>query len=200
MNVLDAIEQRRSIKQFDPEHRFTEEELNTLLHAARRAPTAFNIQHPRFVVVRDVELRKKIRDLSWDQAQVTDASLLIILCADVQAWKKEPAKYWRNAPAPVRETLVSAIMGYYEGKEREQRDECMRSCGLAAQNIMLAAHSMGYATCPMDGFDFDKVAELISLPEDHLISMFVVAGKPLVDPKPRSGPLELQEQVVYDHF
>lgn len=200
MHVLDAIEQRRSIKAFDPDHRFTPEELETLLHAGRRAPTAFNIQHPRFVVLQDPELRRHIRELAWGQAQVTDASALFILCADLKAWEKDPARYWRNAPPAVQDTLVGAILGYYQGREMEQRDECMRSCGLAAQNMMLAAQAMGYASCPMDGFDFAKVGEAICLPEDHVISMFVAVGRPLEAPKPRSGPLDESEQVVYDRF
>ena len=53
----------------------------------------------------------------------------------------------------------------------------MRSCGIAAQTLMLVAKAMGYGSCPMDGFDFDTVAELINLPEDHVITMFVVIGK-----------------------
>ena len=58
--------------------------------------------------------------------------------------------------------MVPAIE-LYRGKEQVQRDEAMRSCGIAAQTLMLAAKSMGYDSCPMDGFDFDKVAELIKL-------------------------------------
>ena len=51
------------------------------------APLAFNIQHWRFVLVQDPELHKQVRAVAWDQAQVTDASLLIILCADLKAWE-----------------------------------------------------------------------------------------------------------------
>jgi nitroreductase len=52
MNTLEAIYQRRAIKQFDPEHRLTKEEETRLLEAAIQAPTSFNIQHWRFVIVR----------------------------------------------------------------------------------------------------------------------------------------------------
>ncbi len=200
MDVFEAITQRRSIRQFDPQHRLSEEELERLLEAGRLAPTAFNIQHPRFVVVRDPDLRREIQALSWDQAQVTEASVLIVVCADRMAWAKSPERYWRNAPADVRDLMTGAIQQYYTGNEQAQRDECMRSCGLAAQNIMLTAQAMGYASCPMDGFDFDKVGEVIGLPDDHLISMFVVVGKPLSGPKPRSGTIEAAEQVIHDRF
>ena len=63
----------------------------------------------------------------------------------------------------------------------------MRSCGMAAMTIMLAAKEMGYDTCPMDGFDFDAVGKLLNLPADHIPTMFVVVGKPLKEASPGSG-------------
>jgi nitroreductase len=76
----------------------------------------------------------------------------------------------------------------------------MRSAGIAAQTIMLAAKSMGYDTCPMDGFDFDAVAKLINLPDDHAVAMFVVVGKAVEPPKPRPALLPMDEVVITDHF
>lgn len=200
MNVLKAIKTRRAVKHFDPDHEMPESDLDTLLDAGRHAPTAFNIQHTRFLVVKDKALREKIRTLAWDQAQVTDASVLIVICADTKAWQKDPGRYWRLAPDEVREFMVGAIDQYYTGQEQAQRDEALRSCGLAAQNIMLAATELGYESCPMDGFDFKAVAEVIQLPADHLISMFVVVGKGTQPARGRSGPLDAQDQIFSDTF
>jgi nitroreductase len=200
MNVFEAIESRRAVKAFDPEHEMPADDFKKLMHAGRLAPTAFNIQHTRFLVVRDPELRKKIRDVSWDQSQVTDASVLIIVCADEKAWEKDPARYWRHAAQPVQDFMVPTIKDYYGNREMAQRDETMRSCGLAAQNLMLAAKGLGYDSCPMDGFDFDAVADMINLPDDHVISMFVTVGKGIKEPNPRSGPIEEDEQILFDRF
>lgn len=200
MNVSQAIEQRRSIKAYDPAHRMTEAEIQQLLSLAMLSPTAFNIQHWRFVVVTDPVLRHQIRAVSWNQAQVTDASLLIILTADLKAWEKDPARYWVNAPQPVSDYLVKAIHSYYTDQPLAQRDEGMRSCGMAAMTLMLAAKEMGYDTCPMDGFDFEAVSKLINLPEDHVPVMFVVVGKALEAAKPRGGQLAMDEVVIYNRF
>ncbi|HOQ88859.1 MAG TPA: nitroreductase family protein [Candidatus Hydrogenedentes bacterium] len=200
MHVFDAIEQRRSVKKFDPAHRMPEPELRRLLELAMLSPTAFNIQNWRFMVVQDPELRRKIRTVAWDQAQVTDASALIIVCADLKAWEKDPGRYWRNAAPEVQQMLVGMIDAYYRGKDQVQRDEAMRSCGIAAQTLMLAAKAMGYDTCPMDGFDFDAVAELIGLPPDHVISMMIAVGKPLAPAWPRSGPIAYEEAVIINRF
>ncbi len=200
MNVTEAIVKRRSVKVYDPQHRITEEEISMLMSLAMLSPTAFNIQNWRFVLVTDASLRKDIRAVSWDQAQVEEASLLVVLTADLKAWAKQPERYWKNAPKPVQDYLIPAIGQYYDGKESVQRDEAMRSCGMAAMTIMLAAKEMGYDTCPMDGFDFDAVAKLLNLPADHTPAMFVVIGKALKEAQPRGGQLTMDEVVIYNKF
>lgn len=200
MNVNEAIQTRRAIKQYDPNHQMSEAEIEQLMSLAMLSPTAFNIQNWRFVLVSDTELRKQIRAASWDQAQVTDASLLVILTADLKAWEKEPSRYWKDAPQPVRDYLVPAISQYYTGREQVQQDEAMRSCGMAAMTLMLAAKAMGYDSCPMDGFDFDAVGKLINLPQDHTIAMFVVIGKGTKDAWPRGGQLPMDEVIITNKF
>lgn len=200
MNVSQAIVERRSVKAYDPTHKMTEQEIAKLMSLAMLSPTAFNIQNWRFVVVDDPALRKEIRKVSWDQAQVEEASLLIVLTADLKAWAKHPERYWVNAPKPVQDYLVPAIGQYYEGLEQVQRDEAMRSCGMAAMNIMLSAKEMGYDTCPMDGFDFDAVAKLLNLPADHTPAMFVVVGKALKQAMPRGGQLAMDKVVIQNKF
>lgn len=200
MKTIESIRSRRSVKHFDANHKMTATEVNEILSLATLSPTAFNIQNWRFVVVDDADLRKQIREVSWGQAQVTDTSLFIVLCADLKAWEKEPGRYWANAPEEVQEFMLPAIDNYYRGKDQVQRDEAMRSCGIAAQTLMLAAKALGYDSCPMDGFDFDKVAQLIHLPEDHVIAMFVAIGKGTKEAWPRPGQLGLNDVVIKNTF
>ncbi len=200
MDVFTAIESRRSIKNFDPSHRMTDEEISKLLSAAVLSPTAFNIQHWRFVLVKDVATREKIRAVSWMQPQITEASLFMVLCADLKAWEKQPERYWRNAAPEVREGIVGAIDSYYSERAQVQRDEAMRSCGMAAQTLMLAAKAMGYDSSPMDLSDFDEVANIIHLPQDHVIAMFIAIGKATRAAWPRAGQLAVEEVVFSNGF
>ena len=200
MKTIEAIRSRRSVKHFDASHNMTTDKVNEILSLAILAPTAFNIQNWRFVVVDDDDLISKIREVAWGQAQVTDSSLFIILCADLKSWEKEPERYWRTAPKEVQEFMLPAIDNYYREKDQVQRDEAMRSCGIAAQTIMLAAKSLGYESNAMDGFDFEKVAELINLPEDHVIAMFVAIGKGTQDAWPRGGQLSLEDVIIKNTF
>jgi len=200
MNTFEAIEQRRAVKHYDPNHEMTNDEVNQLLSAVLLSPTSFNIQNWRFVLVKDKPLREKLREAAWNQAQVTDASLVVVLCGNKNSWSQEPDRYWRNAPDDVREFLVAGIKNFYDGKEQEQRDEIHRSCGIAAQTLMLSAKAMGYDSCPMVGFEPEKVAELINLPKDHVISLMVVVGKAIKPARERGGQLSLNEVVIENQF
>jgi nitroreductase len=200
MDVAKAIEQRRSVKAYDASHRLSEAEIEKLMSLAMLAPTAFNIQNWRFVVVNDPQLRKELRRVSKDQAQITDASLLVVLCGDLKAWNREPARYWRTAPAEIQEALLGLIEQYYSGNAQIERDEVMRSCGIAAMALMLAAKEMGYDSCPMDLSDFNAAGKLLNLPDDHVVAMFVAIGKGLKEPWPRGGQLPMQEVVINDCF
>lgn len=200
VSVSQAMKERRSVKWYDPEHRMSEEEFNTLMETALLAPTAFNIQNWRFVRVTDPETRQAIRKVAWDQAQVTEAAELLVLCFDTRSWNKQPERYWQNAPQEVSDFIVPAIHQYYDGREQVQRDEGMRSCGLVGMSIMLLAKEMGYDSCPMDGFDYEAVGKIINLPEDHEIAFMIAIGKAVKEAWPRPGQLPLNEVLITNGF
>ncbi|WP_275269926.1 nitroreductase family protein [Limnobacter sp. P1] len=200
MELFDAIYQRRAIKAFDPEHIVSENDEKKLFEAAIQAPTSFNIQHWRFVVVRDKALRAEMRKLGNDQAQITDASLLVIMTADTKAWQKEPARYWTQAPKEVADLLVGWMGPFHDGRDWLQRDEAQRSIGMAMQTLMLAAKGIGLDSCPMIGFDIEAVAKLINLPADHVMGPMVAIGKGTKAPWPKPGQLSLEEVLVNNTF
>lgn len=200
MTATEAIETRRSVKHFDPAHRMTDEETARLIELAKLAPSSFNMQNYRFVLVRDPELRKQIRAVAWDQTQVTDASLLVILCADLTAHSNNPQRYWAHAPKEVQDILVPALTPFYDGKPTLIRDEAMRSTGFAGMTLMLAARDMGYDSCPMIGFDAEAVAKLINLPGDHVLSFMLAIGKQAKPAWPRGERLADSEVIIHDRF
>jgi nitroreductase len=200
MSVSEAVWLRRAIKQFDPQHTISEEQVSTLLQYAILSPTAFNIQHWRFLRIIDRALREEIQKASSGQPQVTDASVLLILCMDLKAWQKNPRRYWPNAPTHIQDSMIATIERSYKGNIQAQRDEGMRSCSFAAMTLMLVAKEMGYDSCPLGGFDSDAVGKLIKLPPDHAICMMVAIGKAIKDPRPRAGQLSLEETTYTNQF
>nr|WP_298170899.1 nitroreductase family protein [uncultured Pseudomonas sp.] len=200
MHIEEAIRSRRAVKGYDPSFNLSQETKDELLQLALLAPSAFNLQHVRFVEVSDPALRQQIREVAWGQAQVTDASMLVVVCAKLDSWQADVGRVWQGAPEEVQAYMAGAIDAYYRDKPQVQRDETMRSCGLMAQTLMLAARGKGLDSCPMDGFDFDAVAKLINLPDNHVIALMVAVGKKTVEPKPRIGKLPFDEVVIRNKF
>jgi nitroreductase len=199
MDVNAAIQNCRAVKQLDPGHTMTKKTGEKLLSTVLQLPASFHTRNWHFVVVDDPEQRKRIREASWNRNQVTDASMLVIICADLTAWKNESLHYWKSTQAPFREVMLPALHEPFNGLDPMQRDEAMRSCGIAAQTLMLVAQAMGYDSCPIEGFDHDAIGEVINLPADHAVCMLVAIGKSIGE-----APLEekppMDEVVIRDRF
>ncbi|MEL0636412.1 nitroreductase family protein [Marinomonas sp. TI.3.20] len=200
MKVFQAIEQRRAVKHYQKESKMPAEDFDKIMSAAILSPTSYNIQHWRFIRVTDQLHRHKMKDAAWGQAQVADAAELIVLCADVNAWSDRPERYVANSPQESQDILLPMMHAFYAGKEQIQRDEAMRSCGIVAQTIMLAAKGLDYDSCPMVGFDREEVARLIRLPKGYVIAMMIAIGKAEKTAYPRGGQLLLEEVLSENHF
>lgn len=198
MDVFEAIETRRAIKKFDSTYKMSSEDVQKLMEHVILAPTSYNQQNWRFVYVTDQDVKEKISVAARGQAQPKDGSLVVVLCGDMTAWKTEPLRYWKNHPTEKQETVKASLERKYDGNPQNQRDEAVRSCGMAAQTIMLAARQMGLDSCPMVGFEYDDLAKVINLPDEHLIVMMVVVGKRAEDASQRGGQLPL-DQVAFEN-
>ena len=200
MDVFEAIETRRAIKKFDPTHKMNSDDVQKLMKHVILAPTSYNQQNWRFVYVTNQDVKEKISVAARGQAQPRDGSMVVVLCGDMAAWKTEPLRYWKNHPTEKQETVKANLERKYNDNPQNQRDEAVRSCGMAAQTIMLAARQMGLDSCPMVGFEYDDLAKVINLPENHLIVMMVVVGKRAEDAAIRGGQLPLDQVAFENHF
>jgi len=200
MDVFEAIETRRAIKKFDNTYKMSDEDVQKLMKHVILAPTSYNQQNWRFIYATDQSVKEKISAAARGQAQPKDGSLVVVLCGDTTAWKTDPLRYWKNHPAEKQETVKAALERKYAGNPQNQRDEAVRSCGMAAQTIMLAARQMGLDSCPMVGFEYDELADVIKLPDTHVIVMMVVVGKRAEDAAERGGQLSLSQVAFENHF
>ena len=200
MKTIEAIQKRRSIRNYDPTFKISDTETQELIELAMLAPTSYNIQHWKFVVVTDPTLRAALKDASNGQEQVSDASALVLVATDMKAWQKGMPQKWQNVSEEIREFMVNRAKEFYTGNNELQRDEAIRSASFATQNLILAAISKGYDTGIMIGFDPDKVAELINLPAGFIISNFVVFGKGIEQVHPRGGQLPTESVLIKNTF
>ncbi len=186
MQFDEVIRSRRSVKKFDSSHAVTDEELKDLFEAVVLSPSSFNLQHWRFVVVRDPATKAKLRKAAFDQEQVEAASAVIAVLGKLDA-HEDAAEVFGGTAEAVRNAVVPMINAFYENKPAARRDEAIRSGSLAAMSLMLAAKNMGYATGPMIGFDPDAVSGLLGLDDQHLIVMLIVLGKQVGELRPRAS-------------
>jgi nitroreductase len=198
MELEQALSERRAVKSYDPEHVISDDDLRRLFELVVRSPSSFNLQHWRFVLVRDKQRRQLLQAASFGQSQVGECSVAVVVCATLKA-HEDAARLWSAAPQAVQDRMVPMISGLYADNSQLQRDEAIRSAGLASMTLMLAARSMGLDTCPMIGFDPKQVAELIELPADHVALMLITLGKAAAEGR-TTERLPVNEVVLLESF
>ncbi|MEM8883011.1 MAG: nitroreductase family protein [Planctomycetota bacterium] len=176
MDLSQAIRDRRSVKSY-ADREVDDATLQRIFELVLESPSSFNLQHWRFVLVRDAARRKQLMDAAWGQPHVGAAAVDVIVCGKVNA-HEDAERSQAHAPAEVAEKVVGMIRGIYDGKPQLQRDEAIRSASLAAMTLMLVAQAEGLRTCPMIGFDPAKVSEIVGLDESHVPVMLVTLGHP----------------------
>jgi len=177
MELEQAIRERRSTKVYDAERSVDDATLRELFELVLKSPSSFNLQHWRFVVVRDDERRQQLMAASWGQPHVGAAPVDIVVCGKLAA-HEDARRGNSHAPEDVLAKLVPLIDGIYANNPQLQRDEAIRSGALASMTLMLTAESMGMRTCPMIGFDPNKVAEIAGIDEGYVPVMLITLGYP----------------------
>lgn len=200
MDTFDAIKTRRAVKKFDSTYKMTPDQIKLLMELTILSPTSYNQQNWRFITVTDQSIKEQISKAARDQVQPKDGSLVIVLCGNLNAWKEEPMRYWKDHSVEKQEMVTNALSKKYSESPQNRRDEVIRSCGFAGQTIMLAAKQMGLDSCPMVGFEYDELAKIIKLPDDHLIVLMIVVGKAAEPANPRGGQLALSDVVFENNF
>ena len=179
MEVLEAIKTRRSIRKYktDP---IDDKTLQTVLEAARLAPSWANTQCWRFIVVQDGDIKNKLADTLNETNPAMDAI--------------------RNAPLVIAACAELSKSGCYDGvPATDKGDWFMFDVALAMQNLVLAAHSLGLATVHVGRFDAKEAANILEVPQGYCVVEMTPLGYPdqIRDPRPRK---ELSEIVFYDKW
>ena len=178
LSVREAAEQRRSVRAYDPTP-IPAEELEEILDVVRLAPSAFNLQPWRFVVVETPELRERLAEAAYGQRQVRSAPAVIVLytdMADVLANVDEVLHPGMDAAqrAAARESILRS---FRDRSETEREEWGAQQGNNALGYLLLAAEAHGYQTSPMLGFDAAAVKELMGLPAHVRIPALVAIGR-----------------------
>ena len=174
-----AADSRRSIRAYGPDA-IPEADLRELLRLAARAPSAFNAQPWRFVVVQAPELRKRLAAAAYNQQQIVRAPATIVMYSDMlDALERMPESMHPDLPPEQRDAGVASFRATFAGQSAEQRESWgTAQSGIALGYLLLLAESMGFGTSPMLGFEPEKVKALLALPAHVRIPALVAIGYP----------------------
>ncbi|MEM1504056.1 nitroreductase family protein [Domibacillus sp. 8LH] len=198
------VEKRRSASNFLADTPITKNELNDIFSLVKLGPSAFNLQHTKYITVMDPELKEKIRTAAYGQYKVSSASAVIIVLGDKGAFKQasqlyEGLKMLGIVNKQEYDQMVEDTVSFYESRGEEfQRDEAIRNASLSAMLFMLAAKEKGWDTCPMIGFDPKVVRELLNIhDEDEPVLMIAIGKEKVESRKPRGYRKPVSEFVTY---
>ena len=181
LSVQAAIASRISVNSFQPDRPLDDATIASLVDLATKAPSAYNLQNWRFVAVHSAEKKAELRCVAQDQVKVTDAAATVIVVGQLPTGRELPERLDALVqaglmPQAMLEQLGQHAQAFYQD-DQARRDEAVRSAGLAASTLMLAAQAQGLATCPMVGFDPVGVSQAFGLAEDEVPVMLVAIGR-----------------------
>lgn len=199
MQVEEAFRSRRSVRSFEPSATLDDATLARLFELVALSPSSFNLQHWRFVVARETELKLRLKEAAMGQPQVAEASAVVLVLGKLSAFADAERIYAELDPER-RARTVKMIHGFYEGNVEAQRDEALRSGSMGAMALMLAAQSLGLSSGPMIGFDKQRVCALLGVDDAHIPVMLIALGRQKNPPPPRQYRRPLREIVTLDGF
>lgn len=194
MTFKDIVNKRRAINFFDPDKPVADDLLKTMVELSAQTPSSFNLQPWNLMVLKDSDLKEKLKPLAWDQAKVTEAPVVLVVLADQEGWQKGHGVFEKNWEQMLasgamskdqREWFESATDSLYNWSSQANLAFAAKNAGFFAMSLMYAAASLGLDTHPMDGFDHEAVKKAFNIPDRYWIPLLLAVGY-------RTADLELQ--------
>lgn len=203
-SVEEVMKARHSVRKYQPGVVIPKEELNEILALAATAPSSWNLQHWRYLVITSQEQKERILPIAYGQKQVVESSATIVILGDLEANKSAAPVYQQALDKGLITQEVYNIMieqiesAYKENPELAQR-EAILNASLSAMQLMLAAKAKGYDTCPMGGFDREALIKELNIPPRFIPVMLITVGKAAA-PARKTMRFPLEELVIEESF
>jgi len=211
--LSEVIRGRRATPSFEPTP-VPDQDLNRILQAGLAAPSGYNLQPWRFVVVRHPEQRKRLRAAAMNQAKVEEAPVVIVACGDTEGWKsgdldamlrlaKEHGYGDDKTHASVRSNVTGFLggpLGSAGGLHPDLGLWVNRHVMIAFTHMMLMAEALGYDTAPMEGFLEDQVKQLLRIPASVRVVALLAIGRRRGPDKPYAGRFDPQRLIFAEQW
>lgn len=198
----NLAEERKSANNFIEGVEITKDDFNTIFKDVALAPSCFNLQHSKYLVIQDKAMKELFRERACNQYKVHTASAAILVLGDREAYKKadkiyEPMKWLGIMDNVQYLQTVDTIKNFYESRGTEfMNNEAIRNASLSAMMFMLSAKDKGWDTCPMIGFDRDATRKLFNIDDKYEIVLLITIGKEDPDNKRLRGYRKPVEEFV----
>lgn len=202
MEFKEILTNRRAVNFFDPAKNVTEDQLREIVEDAAKAPSSFNLQPWKLMVLRDAGQRAALQKLAFDQPKVSEAPVVLIMLADREGWKEGnetlEGNFKNNMQPEQRDWFISTASALYGGSEAASQAFANKNTGLFAMSLMYVASNLGLHTHPMDGFDHEGVRTAFEIPEQYWIPMLICVGhkKADVEIQPKGWRQSYEEMVL----
>lgn len=202
--LSDLVRERRATPSFSPSP-VHDEDLKKILRAGLEAPSGYNMQPWRFVVVRDPEQRKRLRTAAMNQPKIEQAPVVIVACGDTEGWRDDLEEviqssrehgFTNEAQLDSTRRKISAALGSHPEISMWVAKQTM----IAATTMMWMAESLGYDTAPMEGFHEDQVREVLGIPPHVRVIFLLGIGHLAGEDKKYAGRLPSSRTVFAERF
>jgi nitroreductase len=204
-NLADVIRDRRATPSFDGTP-VPASDLLGIIEAGLHAPSGYNMQPWRFVVVQSPEQKRKLRAASYNQPKVEEASVMIVACGDMDGWRKDLDLMLEmglegGMPESYAAQARSSVSNYMSSFTADQMKLWLnKQVMLAFTSMMLMAEALGYDTAPMEGFEQDKVHEALRLPLSFWVVGLLAVGHLKGADKFDGGRFDLNHTVFGEEY
>jgi len=166
-----AMDFRHACKAFDETKSIPNEKMHYILEAGCKSPSSFGMEGWKFLVITNEALKAKLRPACWNQVQITSCSHLVIILAAIENVKPssgEPLKRFARRPLTDAQKegymdLYSKHLSYTLSTDENIYHWTSKQTYIALANMMTCAASIGIDSCPIEGFEKEKVEEVIDL-------------------------------------
>ncbi len=201
--ITQVLLDRRATSHFKPEE-VPEEALEAILRFGTQAPSGYNLQPWRFIVVRDEENRKRLQKVAFNQPKVAEAPVVIIAIGMKEEWKKRADEVFREGAergAGKKEAVDQYLQQALGFLSQMPMDVWVnRHTMIALTTMMLVAEAYGFDTAPMEGFDAAGVKREFGIPDEAEVVALLAIGRMAQPDKPYPGRFALDRVVFSERY
>ncbi len=200
MDFFDLIRKRRACHHFLPGVQIPKEDIQKMIEAASLAPSGYNAQPWEFVVIQDSARLSRLQEIAYGQTHLSDASAAIVVLGDLNIGRNVDhlLEDWLTHGYCTEEEIPAYRNSIAKNRSEEKRkDMALRNAMMASMTLLYAAEELGYASCPMMGFNQPQMREFLELPDDRMVALLIAVGKEKPGEENPRLPRKSYEQLVH---